>query len=593
MSRLPLVARYLRAVRYRFQIARGKSAGELRYRTQSGRPSDDWGVTVCSNLDQQDVQMWVQSQTLKNVEITSQNSPERGWFLAPATVLPTVPPGWLQSALLVAATEQIDALAMAERIKDPPGLSPSSTDQLLNDPWRSITLFSGKAFRWDPKANKVRPREKHLVTKIIGPGGVGSDPPKTVSASMMRRGPYLCNRRAPATLEIGIADRLSVEASDELRSRPNVLVTAPFLARGGAEHTLFETLAILNTSCHLAFATLAPHRPELHDRRADFESLSPHIFSLGDWVHPDAMMPMLLYLIDSLQIDVLYNANGTTLFYEFAPQLKAARPKLKIVDHLYDHRIGYIERYRDPNLLQAIDSCVAENFPIAEILTDQHGWSPERVPVIWSCGRAPRDIPPADTWDTIRQDLRRKFGYTTDDVVFLTAARMHEQKRPLDLVRLAEAVADRQDIHFLIVGGGPMEDTVDRAIRETPTAQITRLPFRTDIPQLILAADAGLLVSDFEGLPVFLLECLQLGRPFLGTDIGDLGRVIRDTKAGLVVENPGDIEALAKSIRSLADLAIRREFGANALQGGRQFSPTNCAHRYGRALFGEDWAPSR
>ena len=577
----------LRAVQYRTRLARGKSGGEIRYHIITGDPSQEWGATLCSTLDPEEIRRWTTAQTLENIEVTDQASPNSGWFLAPGKHLPALPPGWLESALLVALTESIDALALVERVADGPQDIPASADELLDTPWRPLTLFSGESYQWDPKTDTVHRRRDGIVAKVIGPNGIGSAQPQTTADSLLRRGPYLGLRRLPARLEIGLAGRLPAMTADNSDPRPSILVTAPFLARGGAEHTLFETLKVLQDTCRMAFVTLAPHREELGDRRDDFEDLSPHLFSLGDWVHPDAMVPMLLHLIDRLKIDVLYNANGTTLFYDFAPLLKAARPNLRIIDHLYDHRIGYIERYRDPGLLKSIDACIAENHPIAEVLTSEFNWPAKRAPVIWSCGRSTNRLPPEEARETIRRDLRDTLGYSDNDIVFLTAARMHEQKRPLDLILLAEALADRPDIHFLIVGGGPMEEAVDRAVSGAETTRIQRLPFRTDIPELILACDVGLLVSDFEGLPVFLLECLQLGRPFLGTDVGDLGRVLRKTGAGLVVETPGDIKALAETVRSLADRTMRRDLGVNALTAGRRFSPEHCAREYARTLFGD------
>jgi hypothetical protein len=44
-------------------------------------------------------------------------------------------------------------------------------------------------------------------------------------------------------------------------ARPGVLVTAPFLARGGAEQTLFATLEALAPTNRIVFATLAHHLP--------------------------------------------------------------------------------------------------------------------------------------------------------------------------------------------------------------------------------------------------------------------------------------------------------------------------------------------
>jgi glycosyltransferase involved in cell wall biosynthesis len=207
------------------------------------------------------------------------------------------------------------------------------------------------------------------------------------------------------------------------------------------------------------------------------------------------------------------------------------------------------------------------------------------VPVIWPCGRPAAAFPAGAAADEARRRLRGELGIGADDVVFLTAARMHPQKRPLDLVSLARRVRDLERVRFLIVGGGGLEAEVDRAIA-AGGARIRRLPFRDDIPELIAASDAGCLVSDFEGLPVFLLECLQAGRPFLGTDVGDMGEVLRSTGAGLVVGTPGDLDALEAAVRRLADDGERAPLAARAAAAGARFDPAACAAAYGDVFLG-------
>jgi glycosyltransferase involved in cell wall biosynthesis len=363
-------------------------------------------------------------------------------------------------------------------------------------------------------------------------------------------------------------------------------VTAPFLARGGAEQTLYATLRELTEDFDFLFATLAPHRPELGDRRDDFRTISERLYPLGDLVHPTAMYGMLLSLIDAWNVEVLYNANGTTLFYEFGPRLKQDRPDLRIVDHLYDHRIGYIEAYT-PKTTEWLDACIAENRPIRDELVGRRGWPSDRVPVVWPCGRPPGELPRPSEREEIRRRLRVDLGYRDDDVVVLTAARMHSQKRPLDLVALASRVRDLERLHILIVGGGDLENEVDLAIDAAGGARIRRLPFRDDIPSLIVMADAGCLVSAYEGLPVFMLECLQLGRPFLGTDVGDLGSVLRDTGAGEVIEEPGDLAAIEAAFRRLSDPDHRSRLAHHAAAAGPRFAPAACAAGYARAFRGE------
>ncbi len=239
---------------------------------------------------------------------------------------------------------------------------------------------------------------------------------------------------------------------------------APFLARGGAEQTLHATMAALGHRFRFSMATLAPHRASLGDRRNDFLEITDRIFCLGDLVHPDAMVGIIEALLDATGAEIIYNANGTTLFYEFAPRLKARRPQLRIIDHLYDHRIGYIDSYV-PGVEDAVDVCVAENRPIADVLVGERGWPEDRVPVIWPCGRPDEALPPETDRDRLRDSIRRELGFDDDAVVVLTAARMHPQKRPLDLVALAERVRDLPTIHFVIVGGGDLENEVDRRHR--------------------------------------------------------------------------------------------------------------------------------
>ena len=154
-----------------------------------------------------------------------------------------------------------------------------------------------------------------------------------------------------------------------------------------------------------------------------------------------------------------------------------------------------------------------------------------------------------------------------------------------DLVELARRVRDLEHVQFLVAGGGDLENEMDRAIKGAG-ARIRRLPFRSDIPELIVAADVGCLVSDFEGLPVFMLECLQAGRPFLGTDVGDMGEVLRRTGAGIVVDQPGDLAALEAGVRQLAEADEWAELARHATDAGSQFDPVNCAAAYHRAFMG-------
>ena len=551
LSRLRPLRQAARWPRYLLKLLLGQQAGDYQYRFSGEAPADPWRVEVklaaegASAVDLETAEAWCARQTLAGrralgelsaagydsdgqlrwragTEIPSDASPE--WFMAPG-VLPEVSPAFVESCLMVAVAEEIEAVALLEGQH----MESSGATSDLATELRPFSLFSDRAYRRNPVNGEVRPRIARRRIKVVT-DSAGEEARNRSTHSRRCRGPYISSTTLPPRFEVGLRDLNRAEPttgpSTTEGGKTRLLITVPFLARGGAEHTLFETARIMAREFEISIATLAPHRPELGDRREDFLDVTPRIYCLGDLVHPAAMPGLLGRLLDELGIEIVYNANSTTLFYDFFPRLKAERPGLRIVDHLYDHRIGYIDRYEDPELLTWLDACVAENRKIAATLIDERCWPADRVPVIWPCGRA-ADAFPTDM-DAARRDARRELGLGNSDVIVLTAARMHEQKRPLDLVALAERVRDLDRIQFLVVGGGDLESQVDAAIDAAGETPIRRLPFRTDIPRLIAAADVGCLISEHEGLPVFMLECLQAGRPFLGTDVGEMAAQRRD-----------------------------------------------------------------
>ena len=526
------------------------------------------------------------------------------WFYAPGADLPDLDPAHPAALLAVASTEGVDALVLVPDDAPPETLCRRDLGTTVADlprdcSLRPYTLFSAATFDHEPESDRVVPRSpaprRPVVVKwvpaedaIVVPGRHPGDDPR-------RRGPYHLDRDLTATHRARLHDPIVLPPwpwRDD--DPPPLLVTTSFLARGGAEHTLFETLRALRHRFSPVIVTLAPHRATLGDRRPDFRDLDVPIFCLGDWIHPAAMPALLSALVTALGVETLYNANGTTLFYDFLPRLRCDHPGLRILDHLYDHRVGYIDRY-GPALEGLVDACVAENHRIRQVLAEDHGWPEERSPVVWPCGRADDGFATEADRPAVRARLRQELGINDTTLLVLTAARVHPQKRPLDLVQLAERLRSRP-VRFLWVGGGDLEAELDQAIAATADhpdgpAPIEHLGFRTDVPDLLLAADAGCLVSDYEGLPVFLLEALQLGKPFLGTDVGELGRVLRETEAGPVVDTPGDLEALVAAVERLLDEDQRAQFSERARQAGPRFSVAHCADRYARVFLGQALEP--
>lgn len=132
--------------------------------------------------------------------------------------------------------------------------------------------------------------------------------------------------------------------------------------------------------------------------------------------------------------------------------------------------------------------------------------------------------------------------------------RFCEQKGfPLLIEALAIAARKHPDIHMTLVGDGPLRGEIEALIeRHTLRRHVTLTGWLTEAQVRIeLAAAQALVLPSFaEGLPVVLMEAMAAGRPVLATAIAGVPELVtRET--GWIVP-AGDAGFLAEGLDSLA-----------------------------------------
>lgn len=158
---------------------------------------------------------------------------------------------------------------------------------------------------------------------------------------------------------------------------------------------------------------------------------------------------------------------------------------------------------------------------------------------------------------------RAELNIPQDHLVVGSVAVFRSQKRLNDWLDVASRVAARRaDVTFLLVGGGPLEHEVRERVKALGLSQLVRLPgFRPDGRRLMNAIDVFLMTSEFEGLPMALLEAMALGKPVVSTRVGGIPELLA-LDAGILAP-VGGIDELSTGVLSLLnDAGQRARMGA-------------------------------
>jgi len=150
----------------------------------------------------------------------------------------------------------------------------------------------------------------------------------------------------------------------------------------------------------------------------------------------------------------------------------------------------------------------------------------------------------------IRQRVRTQLG-VEDKFLWLAVGRFEAPKDYPNLLHAMSRLSTPRNI-LLMAGDGPLRASMEQfAATLGISSEVRFLGTRTDVPRLMAAADAYVMASEWEGLPMGLLEASASALPIVATDVGGNHEVVRDGISGTLVP--------AKNPRALAEAMLRIE----------------------------------
>ncbi len=158
------------------------------------------------------------------------------------------------------------------------------------------------------------------------------------------------------------------------------------------------------------------------------------------------------------------------------------------------------------------------------------------------------------------EPLARSIEASTDQFKLVMVARLHKPKRADIIVEALSKLDER--VCLTIVGDGDLKPSVEALSRRLGLANRVTFTGLTDPTPHFEAADAFILASDYEGMPVTVLEAMRAGLPTVANDLPGIREAIGND-CGLLTDRTAPAVAAAVSML-LADPAKAVRMGQAA-----------------------------
>lgn len=177
-----------------------------------------------------------------------------------------------------------------------------------------------------------------------------------------------------------------------------------------------------------------------------------------------------------------------------------------------------------------------------------------------------------------RSALRKKYGYTDEDVIISFVGRLKVEKRPLDLIDIFDQVKDRKRFKLLIVGEGYQRDEVAAKVKEKGldayVQMIERVPYE-NMWEIHYIADYFLNLCPREIFGMALLEGIYYGSSVAATEAPGPNYILRDLPGHTLCKTDEEIKQWV-----LGEKPAQAVLDASAEELMRRFSWRICAQAF-------------
>ena len=150
--------------------------------------------------------------------------------------------------------------------------------------------------------------------------------------------------------------------------------------------------------------------------------------------------------------------------------------------------------------------------------------------------------------DSERGRMRSSLGIMEQDFVLISVGQLSVRKNQETMLRAMARIQDAR-LKYLLVGFGEREEADRKLVKELGLdGRVLFAGYRSDVRELLHAADCFVFPSLQEGLPVALMEAMAAGLPVICSRIRGNADLVTDGVEGRLVD-PLDVSGYEKAVR--------------------------------------------
>ncbi|MEJ8734542.1 glycosyltransferase [Mediterraneibacter sp. ICN-202921] len=173
-------------------------------------------------------------------------------------------------------------------------------------------------------------------------------------------------------------------------------------------------------------------------------------------------------------------------------------------------------------------------------------------------------------------------GKKASTLTLINVGRFSPQKNHKLLIKcMANILKENKNIKLVLIGEGELKNEIEQLVSELKLNENVHFTGNvSNVEEYLAAADIYVMTSDYEGLPLSVIEAMAAGLPIVTTKAGGVVNLVKDGQNGILVD-VGDEEAISDAVLNLIkDSEKRQEMGEKSQELAKEYSVERMVEEY-------------